>query len=227
MLLCCVNALAQSSIYTKDSKCPEVAVDLGIVMTHEDGTTYRVYWGKCNVGANTPEETGEYFAWGEVESKKSYDWDNYKYWNAAKADVTKYAVPDPDTYIGPAIRLDLEDDVAHKRLKGSWRTPTMGEWLALMSQCDWTYEKSGKHGGYRVTSRVNPENSIFLPIGGMMFGDVLYDYGGDATANYWSSNVNLVHSINAWYFTFNRTLVSKAQGSLCRYYGLNVRPVAE
>ena len=219
-------AFAQS-IYTKYTDCPEGAVDLGIVMTHEDGTTYKVYWGTCNIGANSPEETGEFFAWGELEQKATYEWSNYAFADTSMTVMTKYHVPEPDKYIGPAMRLDLEDDVAHARLQGTWRMPTMGEWMALQNQCDWVYEKNGKHGGYRVTSRENPENSIFLPIGGMMFNDVLFDYGGDPYANYWSSNVCLNTSTSAWYFTFSRLIFSKAQGANYRYYGFNVRPVAE
>ncbi len=46
-------------------------VDLGL----PSGTL----WAKCNVGANRPEDVGDYFAWGETETKDKYDWKNYKY----------------------------------------------------------------------------------------------------------------------------------------------------
>lgn len=36
-------------------------------------------WATCNVGATTPEEYGDYFAWGEVEPKETYSWSTYKY----------------------------------------------------------------------------------------------------------------------------------------------------
>ena len=35
---------AVKSFTTKESKCPKGAVDLGIVMTRSDGTTYKLYW---------------------------------------------------------------------------------------------------------------------------------------------------------------------------------------
>ena len=51
-------------------KVPEEAVDLGIVMTREDGTTYRLYWAKSNLSENglctNPEDYGDYYAWGET-----------------------------------------------------------------------------------------------------------------------------------------------------------------
>ena len=214
------GSVSAQSIYSKYSECPEGAVDLGIVMVQEDGTTYRVFWGTCNIGAGSPEEVGDFFAWGEVEPKDNYNWDNYKL-------ADKYIIPDRGSYIGPAMRLDLEDDVAHVKLSGNWRMPTMGEWLALMKQCDWEYETAGKHGGYRVRSRENPENSIFLPIGGMRFVDELFDYGDEPSAHYWSSNVLLGNTLSAWSFSFNKLIISPYQNASYRHYGFSVRPVSE
>ena len=45
-------------------------VDLGL----PSGTL----WATCNVGATSPEEYGDYFAWGETEPKSTYDWSTYK-----------------------------------------------------------------------------------------------------------------------------------------------------
>ena len=45
---------------------PEGAVDLGLVITREDGSRYRLFWAKCNLGASSPEERGDFFAWGET-----------------------------------------------------------------------------------------------------------------------------------------------------------------
>jgi hypothetical protein len=47
-------------------------------MGTENGYTYvdlglSVKWATCNVGAATPEEYGDYFAWGEVEPKTTYN----------------------------------------------------------------------------------------------------------------------------------------------------------
>lgn len=51
---------------------PEGAVDLGIVLSRPDGTTYHVFWAECNVGASKPEEYGDFFAWGETQTKSSF-----------------------------------------------------------------------------------------------------------------------------------------------------------
>ena len=36
-------------------------------------------WATCNVGANSPEVYGNYYAWGETEPKTTYDWSTYKW----------------------------------------------------------------------------------------------------------------------------------------------------
>ena len=45
-------------------------VDLGL----PSGTL----WATCNVGADIPEKYGDYFAWGETQSKDNYGWDSYQ-----------------------------------------------------------------------------------------------------------------------------------------------------
>jgi hypothetical protein len=40
-------------------------VDLGL----PSGTK----WAKCNVGATKPEESGDYYAWGETKEKDNYN----------------------------------------------------------------------------------------------------------------------------------------------------------
>ena len=57
---------------------PGRAVDLGL----------SVRWADCNLGANSPEASGDYFAWGETETKAKYAWDNYK-WNTAEVQDTR------------------------------------------------------------------------------------------------------------------------------------------
>ncbi|MCI7430492.1 MAG: hypothetical protein MSS84_06410, partial [Bacteroidales bacterium] len=57
-------------------------VDLGL----PSGTK----WATCNVGASTPEEYGNYYAWGETTPKAYYDWSTYKWCNGSKTTLTKY-----------------------------------------------------------------------------------------------------------------------------------------
>lgn len=49
-----------------------------------------VKWATCNVGASKPEEYGDYYAWGETETKTVYSWETYKYCKGSKETQIKY-----------------------------------------------------------------------------------------------------------------------------------------
>ena len=90
------------------------AVDLGL----------SVKWASCNVGATTPEDCGDYYAWGEIEEKENYDWSTYKWCNGSYDTQTKYCTNSSYGTVDNKTTLDLEDDVAHVKWGGSWRMPT-------------------------------------------------------------------------------------------------------
>ena len=59
---------AAVSVFAQD-KVQHEYVDLGL----------SVMWATCNIGADAPEDYGEYYAWGETETKKTYKWSTYKW----------------------------------------------------------------------------------------------------------------------------------------------------
>ena len=65
-----------------------------------------VKWGSCNIGAETPEAYGNYYAWGEVNTKENYNWNGYKYYEPISKKITKYNASDKMTI------LEANDDVA-------------------------------------------------------------------------------------------------------------------
>ena len=85
-------------------------VDLGL----PSGTL----WATCNVGANKPEEPGDLYAWGEIETKDVYSWETYKWCDGTECKVTnktltKYCDRGGYGILDGKISLDPEDDVAH------------------------------------------------------------------------------------------------------------------
>ena len=46
-------------------------------------------WATCNVGASSPENHGDYFAWGETETKELFDWSTYKLLNEGETSWTQ------------------------------------------------------------------------------------------------------------------------------------------
>jgi len=69
-------ALLMSSCKEQSSYNGHEYVDLGL----------SVKWATCNVGAQNPEDYGDYFGWGEVNPKDSYTWENYRYYASGHYD---------------------------------------------------------------------------------------------------------------------------------------------
>ena len=180
-------------------------------------------WATCNVGATTPEEYGDYFAWGEIEPKDYYDWSTYKY-GMAPYQLTKYCNNSEygkDGFSDDKTVLDLEDDAATVNWGGSWRMPTTEEQQELMNNCIWTWITQNGVNGYKVTG--SNSNSIFLPAAGYMGNSSLTNAGH--RGYYWSSSLNIVYQFYAYSVYFNSGYVGWYDHY--RYYGLSIRPVCE
>ena len=143
-----------------------------------------VKWATCNVGANTPEEYGNYYAWGETSTKSSYDDDNCKSWERSMSD----------------IRGNSSYDAARANWGGSWCLPTKAEYDELVNNCtrQWTTQNGVK--GMRFTSKRNG-NSVFFPAAGWRGGTSTYDAG--EYGDYWSSTPYESDSQGAFYLYFS------------------------
>ena len=190
------------------------AVDLGLPSG--------IKWASCNVGAEKPEDSGNYYAWGEVFPKENYIGTTYKYGNGNK--FTKYcnnASYGDNGFTDNKTTLEPEDDAAHVNWNGSWRMPTDAEWAELIANCTWTWTTQNGINGYRVTSLTNG-NSIFLPAAGYRYATDLYDVG--SSGYYWSSSLVGDAPDGAWYLYFSSASV-RGYDYGCRDYGQSVRPV--
>ena len=126
-----------------------------------------VKWATCNVGASSPSDYGNYYAWGETRTKSEYTKDNCSTNGVNLGDISG----------------DVRYDAARANWGGTWRLPTQAEIQELIDKCTWTRIKQGGHNGYRVTGPNG--KSIFLPAAGFRGGSSL-DYAGD-DGYYWSS----------------------------------------
>ena len=121
-------------------------------------------WATCNVGATKPTESGDYFAWGEIKTKKDYSWSTYKWCTVdskgALKKLLKYGEIDSTTVLEP------KDDAASANWGLAWRMPTMKESQELVNGCDWKWTtdyQGTKVAGMVGTSKKNG-NKIFLPM---------------------------------------------------------------
>ena len=181
-----------------------------------------VKWATCNVGANKPEEYGDYFAWGETQPKTTYSWSTYKWCNGSYDTQTKYCTNSSYGTVDNKTVLDLSDDAARANWGGSWRMPTKAEQDELREQCTWVWTTQNGVNGYKVTSKKNG-NSIFLPAAGYRYDSSLYSAG--SYGYYWSSSLDAGDPDYAYYLYFSSDHV--AWGSSYRYIGFTVRPVCQ
>jgi hypothetical protein len=183
-----------------------------------------VKWATCNVGANSPEEYGDYFAWGEVEPKTTYDWITYKYCAGSSSTMTKYCTQSSygkDGFTDNKIVLDSEDDAATANWGGAWRMPTHAEMTELRTECTWDWTTQNGVNGYKV---IGPNgNSILLPTVGRVCEGMLNDAG--LYGYYWSSSLEALHPDYAYGERFDSGNVYFKISSRC--FGLSVRPVCQ
>ena len=204
---------------------PKGAVDLGIVMTREDGTTYNLYWAESNLCGsylcNNPEDYGDYYAWGETEIKPDYSWSTYKFGTSASGPFSKYNTISSYGAVDNKTELDPEDDAAHIKLGGKWRMPTDSEWTALREKCTWAWTTRNGISGYKVTG--SNGDSIFLPAGGLRYETRLA--GDTIVGNYLSSSLVTDSPYLVWYIYFHSDSIHRL--GIERYCGLTIRPVSE
>lgn len=161
-------------------------------------------WATCNVGANSPEEYGNCYAWGEIETKKSYTIENSETYKKNHGNISgnpKY-------------------DAAQANWGGTWRMPTKEEFEELLNNCTWEWTAQEGKNGYKVTGANG--NSIFLPAAGSYHDTGRISdgkYGGYWSATPHESNPQYTHYLN-FYEGLHNTLWDN------RYRGRSIRPVS-
>ena len=195
------------------------AVDLGL----------SVKWANMNVGATTPEDYGNYYAWGETVTKSTYDWSTYFYTNDGGKTFTKY------NNKGGKTVLDPGDDAAHVNWGGSWRMPTKAECQELLDNCTWTWTTQNGINGCKVTSNKAgyTDKFIFLPAAGYREFSGIYGVASSC-GDYLSSSLDEYYSNSRYaeglYFDSGNSFHPDGTYSLFYYSrcdGLSVRPVLQ
>ena len=181
-----------------------------------------VKWASWNVGAESPEDYGGYYAWGETEEKSSYDWSTYKWCDGSYDTQTKYCTASDYGIVDNKTVLDSWDDVAHVKWGGGWRMPTRDEIKELCEKCSWEWTSVNGIYGQKVTGPNG--NSIFLPAAGFRDGTEVYRRG--SRGRYWSGTLDEDYSSSACYLLFDSGC---CYWDSCdhRHRGHTVRPVTD
>ena len=201
------------------------SVDLGL----------SVKWATCNLGASSPEQSGDYYAWGETETKSVFTWALYKWTYSETSSYgdkillrSKYNSASNLGKVDNKTKLDPEDDAARAKLGGKWRMPTAAEMQELIDKCDMNWTSRDGVNGMEIKSRVN-ENSIFIPAAGMYGPQGSYNpTGGEKmevgkSIYVWSSELSGTSMVSALCLKSNYKGVLNAG----REQGLSIRPVCD
>jgi hypothetical protein len=187
-------------------------VDLGL----PSGTL----WATCNIGANSPEEFGDHFAWAETEPKENYSWETYKYCEGTSNTLTKYCTDAQYGTVDDLVSLNAVDDAARKISNQKLWTPTTVRITELTNSNYTTIEHTTLNGvsGVRITSKSNA-NSIFLPLSPCIEGETPSQY-----SRYMSRNNNPTTSYYSVALQISEDNVEIITDTM-RCFGFSVRPI--
>lgn len=193
-------------------------------------------WADVNIGASASHEYGDYFAWGEIEPKKEYNWANYKWGNGIEAETKdeRDNLLQMEKYCMFAIYgnkdsksvLESEDDAATQLWKDGWRMPTKAEVDALMKNCTMEWTRVEGRFGFEIFSKKTGK-TIFIPAAGAMSS------GGPVNVAdrcvYWTSSLytqNEQYMANSFFhIEGEKENAHPVISHTFRYMGYTIRPV--
>lgn len=215
----CMPIIAQEEfidIYLSDGTIETYATSDIDSIVHEDDTAINGYefvdlglsvmWASCNVGADSPEDYGNYYAWGETNTKSTYTSSNCTTYYVSLSDISGNATYDAATSIWGS----------------PWRLPTKAELYELVDSCQWTWTTQDGVYGYLVSS--DEGASIFLPAAGFRMNSSRISAG--SKCYYWSSTPDNNNLDSAWGLSCDESTIAIYTGYE-RYYGMPLRPVAD
>lgn len=161
-------------------------------------------WATCNIGATSPEQYGDYYAWAETKTKSIYTVENSV---ALDMEIT-YDISEITQY-----------DAAKAIWGGAWRLPSAAEFSELQNNCEWEISSMNGVNGYKVIGKNG--NSIFIPFAGGYINETCYDNGIQACL--WSSTPQgeIVSVGLSMDMDYNKV----SNYNIHKYIGLSIRPV--
>lgn len=187
------------------------------------------YWAKCNLGAASEEDYGNYYMWGSKTANTAAEctWANAPF-NGGNADYNEAAFNQVKDTVCPNGILAKGYDAAYKATEGIARMPTEDEIAELMTYTEykWVSNFNGIIGnnGVKFTSKTDTSKYIFIPAAGYYFNSSV---NSERTYVYvWSSSI-----LSSTTPTAGKSLNINSSGGdqlgmqPTRNHGLSIRPV--
>ena len=186
------------------------------------GLTSGTLWAKCNLGAVTETENGDYFMWGSTTPDTNHvcSWANTPF-NGGNADYNADAFNQVKDTVAPNGILAKEYDAAYKATNGMARIPTKTEFQELLDNTNWIWTTINGVKGWKFTSRTDTSKYIFIPASGNRIGSSFV--GQSALGHIRSSSLYIDGTDNAWYLSCYPGGVNAVHDN--RSIGMSIRPV--
>lgn len=198
-----------------------------VVYPHHDyvdlGLPSGTLWATCNVGANAPEEYGDYFQWARNAVSTNYDWSSYPFCEGTENSMTRYCTNAQYGTVDNLTEVYMQDDAASVNWGNIWKTPSREQIEELVNPEYTTSSYITQKGvvGRLFTSKKNG-NSIFLPYAGAKVANK--DISVQIEGLYWSRNL-YPENDHAYVVNISSTEIKTGKG--LRYRGRTVRAVRE
>ena len=155
-------------------------------------------WAKCNVGAESETDYGDYFMWGSItpDTNNVCDWSTTPFNNSSSSYNETYFNSVKDDVCPNGI-LAKKYDAATQIMGDEWRMPTEADLKELIDNTSigWYYDFNGSGvGGWIFRSRIDTSKYIFIPAAGY-HSDSSHDQ--NISVNIWTSSLNVSQSSQA------------------------------
>ena len=188
--------------------------DVTTFKTTDDGTIagieyvdlgLSVRWAPYNIGATSPTECGDYFAWGEITTKDEYTEENSLTHGVYMEDIGG----------------NPQYDAARAIWGSTWRLPSREEIEEIVAECTWEWTTIDGMNGYKITGPNG--NHIFVPAAGCFIANeikMVGEYGMYFSYKMCGDYVNFAYGFHFGidYYELNW---------LYRAFGRSIRPVTE
>lgn len=147
-----IKTANDSICYGNSMQFGRILVDLGLPSGN--------LWSNVNLGAISPDQDGNYYAWAETETKSTYTKANHQWYI-------------DNTYVFPDHLRDInatQYDAAAMTWGEVWMIPNEADIRELQTNCTFTASSLNGMTGYTATSKLNGK-SIFLPKSGYRDND--------------------------------------------------------
>ena len=180
-------------------------------------------WRSCNLGAESPEEYGDYYAWGETSTKDEYTNTTYIHFaDSIQILLTKYCNKPNLAFNGQAdylTTLEPIDDPSTAVLGLEVHTPTRAQFMELLANTHSEWVRL--NGVYGRNYTAGNGNSLFIPAGGCKRGDTISFT--ETIGCYWTSSLVTTDPLTAW--ALDLRMDHDTVGRSWRYFGYTIRAV--